>query len=629
MALDLGTLSFKVKADTADAEKQVSSFKENLKKAGENFSSIGESLTKKVTAPIIALGTVAVKTASDVNESMNKMQAVFGKNSDTVEKWSETSAKQLGISKANYLDYVSTYGALSQDLLKQTTAQSTETAKQMIQRAADISSYYNLSIDESNELMNQLYSGETEGWKRLGITINDTTMQEYAHSKGIQKNISDMNLQEKTQLRIQMAMDKTNRTAGDFSKTSSGLANSSRILKAQLSDLATTVGTILLPPIQKIVSNVSDILSKAVEWGKQNPAMLQGIVQFSVALEAVGPLLLAVGKSIQLVTSLGSVMGVVFSPVGAIMLGVVAAIAALALGWQQDLGGIRESTETAMNTVKNIFTSVMPQLKQLFGDVWNFCKQIWVQVGQPVFEVIGQVVNILAGVFKAIFPTIVNIVQLAFNVIKTIWNTVLYPVFKVLIEIIKSVLSVVQSNLPAIQAIFESVFGVIQNIWEVILQPVFLALVDKIGWVYQQVQPVLDGIKTAFNNTFGWIINIVKDAIGWLNDFLSLFNSNKSKISSVKSADTSTRVSGARMFANGGILTSATVFGFMNTTPLVGGEAGAEAVIPLDKLPELMMKMSGNGTGNVTVNVNSPKSLSEAEIARQFKKTQRELAFGY
>ena len=44
-------------------------------------------------------------------------------------------------------------------------------------------------------------------------------------------------------------------------------------------------------------------------------------------------------------------------------------------------------------------------------------------------------------------------------------------------------------------------------------------------------------------------------------------------------------------FAEGGILTKATTFGFMGNTQLVGGEAGTEAVIPLKKLPDLIKKM--------------------------------------
>ena len=69
-----------------------------------------------------------------------------------------------------------------------------------------------------------------------------------------------------------------------------------------------------------------------------------------------------------------------------------------------------------------------------------------------------------------------------------------------------------------------------------------------------------------------------------------------------------------KYFADGGILTQPTTFGFMGNTQLVGGEAGAEAIIPLDKLPELFNKIQGkmqSKTGD-TYNVNiNPKNIRE------------------
>ena len=62
-------------------------------------------------------------------------------------------------------------------------------------------------------------------------------------------------------------------------------------------------------------------------------------------------------------------------------------------------------------------------------------------------------------------------------------------------------------------------------------------------------------------------------------------------------------------------------------TALLGGEAGAEAVIPLSRLPELVAQMGTKGTGNITVINNSPKALTERESARQFKRAMKELAF--
>lgn len=51
---------------------------EKMKKLGDNISSAGSTLTKTVTAPIVGLGTAAVKTAADFDEAMSQVAAVSG-----------------------------------------------------------------------------------------------------------------------------------------------------------------------------------------------------------------------------------------------------------------------------------------------------------------------------------------------------------------------------------------------------------------------------------------------------------------------------------------------------------------------------------------------------------------------
>ena len=52
---------------------------------------------------------------------------------------------------------------------------------------------------------------------------------------------------------------------GDFERTSDGLANKQRILKAQLQNAATTIGTALLPIATKLFSFIGDNLVPIVE----------------------------------------------------------------------------------------------------------------------------------------------------------------------------------------------------------------------------------------------------------------------------------------------------------------------------------------------------------------------------
>ena len=49
-----------------------------FQQVGEKISSVGKTLTTHVTAPIVGLGTAAVKTAADFDEGMSKVAAISG-----------------------------------------------------------------------------------------------------------------------------------------------------------------------------------------------------------------------------------------------------------------------------------------------------------------------------------------------------------------------------------------------------------------------------------------------------------------------------------------------------------------------------------------------------------------------
>ncbi|MGN0278677.1 MAG: phage tail tape measure protein, partial [Lachnospiraceae bacterium] len=68
---------------------------ENMKKLGDNISSAGSTLTKTVTAPVIGLGTAAVKTAADFDSAMAQVQAVSGASGDEFEALRE-KAREMG-----------------------------------------------------------------------------------------------------------------------------------------------------------------------------------------------------------------------------------------------------------------------------------------------------------------------------------------------------------------------------------------------------------------------------------------------------------------------------------------------------------------------------------------------------
>jgi hypothetical protein len=64
--------------------------------------------------------------------------------------------------------------------------------------------------------------------------------------------------QQKTLATQSLIMNATKDAQGDFGRTSDGLANSQRILTAQMKDLQTNMGKILLPIVEAAVSFFRD-----------------------------------------------------------------------------------------------------------------------------------------------------------------------------------------------------------------------------------------------------------------------------------------------------------------------------------------------------------------------------------
>ena len=63
---------------SAVAVQKIAAVGEDLKNLGDKISGVGTTLTKTVTAPIVGLGTMAVKTAADFDTAMSQVGAVSG-----------------------------------------------------------------------------------------------------------------------------------------------------------------------------------------------------------------------------------------------------------------------------------------------------------------------------------------------------------------------------------------------------------------------------------------------------------------------------------------------------------------------------------------------------------------------
>ena len=271
---------------------KVDSLNAKLYTFGDRVERLGNSLTTKLTGPIIAATMAGVKMASDLEETLNKTEVVFGECTDTILEWSKTSLTAMGLSRQSALDGAALYGDMA-TALGLTKEEASGVSMQLVQLSADMASFKNTSQEMAQTALAAIFTGETETLKKYGIVMTETNLQEFAYTQGIKKKISAMNQQEKVMLRLAYVQEVTKNASGDFQRTNQGFANQTRILTEGIKELATILGNNLLPQATKILQVVNGLIAKFAEMDEETQ---KTVIKMGAFAASIGPGLIVIGK---------------------------------------------------------------------------------------------------------------------------------------------------------------------------------------------------------------------------------------------------------------------------------------------------------------------------------------------
>jgi predicted nucleic acid-binding Zn-ribbon protein len=257
--------------DSKGIDKAVKDFKKidgAANKAGYSLRTFDKALSNSVVklakfgaVAAVAGGIVAkqlIASASSLQESLSKVNAVFGSSANQVIAWSETTAKALGVSQRAALEAAGTYGNLFQAFgLGAPEAQAMSI--RLVELAADMASFNNVPIDDALIALRSGLSGETEPLKRFGVALNDLTLKEKARELGlIQTTKGTLPQAIKTQAAYALILEQTAIQQGDVARTSDGVAFKMKSFGAQVEDVKGQIGTALIPIFSALMSFMND-----------------------------------------------------------------------------------------------------------------------------------------------------------------------------------------------------------------------------------------------------------------------------------------------------------------------------------------------------------------------------------
>lgn len=304
--LDLGTLKIGVEVQTGDSNEQFDTLKQTSKetatsvgtdwtKVAATLTTVGTTLTKYVTLPIIAAATASVKYASDLTETTNKVNQVFNENAEAVTSWAENSISQMGLAKETAMDMAASFGDLGSSM-KLTGDLNYEYSTSLVQLAADMASFKNISSDRAQTALTGIYTGETEALKALGIVMTQANLEAYALANGYTKQYDELTQAELVTLRYEYVMDAASNSMGDFARTSDETANQTRMLGENVKELGAEFGEVLAPTANDIIQKLNGVLDKLKNL---NPESKKAAVNAALIAAAIGPLLTMIGKGIK------------------------------------------------------------------------------------------------------------------------------------------------------------------------------------------------------------------------------------------------------------------------------------------------------------------------------------------
>lgn len=384
--------------DGSELEKGLKNMSKSMKRAGKELTAIGKNMTMSITVPVVAAGAAAFKLASDMEESLNKVNVAFGDSSKEVTDWSNTTLKSFGIAKNTSLDMAAGFGDMATSM-GLNTGEASKMATSMVGLAGDLASFKNIGMDEANTALTSIFTGETESLKKMGIVMTQANLNAYALASGMGKTVQQMTQAEQVQLRYNYVMEMTKNAQGDFARTSDGAANQMRIFTESLKEFGATMGAILLPIITPMIAKLNEM----VQWfGSLDESTKKNIVTFLLIAATIGPLLMIFGA---LMTSIGQLLmigktfvtiftgvkllfTVLTGPIGLVILAIGLLIAAGILLYKN------------WDTVKAKLDVVGAGIKSAWGGVKDFVLGIWDGIVGGIKGSINKIISAMNGMIR-------------------------------------------------------------------------------------------------------------------------------------------------------------------------------------------------------------------------------------
>ena len=251
--------------------------------------------------------------------------------------------------------------------------------------------------------------------------------------------------------------------------------------------------------------------------------------------------------------------------------------------------GIKNTVQTAIMFIAALFEAAFDIITLPFRFIWENCKGVVIAVWDAIKSKVTTVINAVSTVISTVMNAIKTVFTTVWNAIKTVVTTVVNAIKTVVTTVFNAIKNTAATVWNAIKTAVTTPINAIKTTVSTVFNSVKSTITSIFNGIKSTATSVWNGIKSAITTPIEAAKNKVKSVVDAIKGFFSGMKLSLPKIKlphfkvtgKLSIAPPSVPHLSIDWYKEGGIMTKPTAFGMNGSSLMMGGEAGAEAILPL------------------------------------------------
>lgn len=276
---------------------------------------------------------------------------------------------------------------------------------------------------------------------------------------------------------------------------------------------------------------------------------------------------------------------------------------------------ITSMLQTAWNLIASIATAIWEPIKAYLSELFNpvitvfqtlwtaitiWLSTKWEEIKTNATTIFNAIASFLSGIWQSVSTTAQSVWNTILSVLSGIWNTIsstASSIFNSLASVLSTVWNAISSTAQSVWSTLSSVLSGIWNSISSTASSVFNSLSSTLSGIWNGIKSTASSVWNGIKDAMIRPIEAAKDTISRIIDTIKgFFNNLRLKLPKIEmpplphfSLSGSFSLNPPSVphlsvdwYAKGGLMTEPTLFGMSGNSLLGGGEAGPEAILPLN-----------------------------------------------